>query len=106
VTDQQRETSLCRICGRPTEGQPWPLCYACSHHPGSAEEYWTAKAVMEGLPEQPAPPSPSYEPLTYVIDGHTVNILDGCDCRSFFDGRSCPHYEAATERHRSATERR
>ncbi len=63
------------------------------------------KAIVEGLPEAPPPPAPSYVPLMYVIDGHTVNILDGCNCQRWFHGERCRHYEAAMERHRSTTAR-
>jgi hypothetical protein len=68
--------------------------------------YWDARAAREGgWPSPPPHPSPTYEPLMYDIDGHMVNILDGCDCERFSYGDKCRHYEAALEEHHRVTER-
>lgn len=62
-------------------------------------EYWDARAAREGWPF-PTRPAPTYEPLMHVIDGHAVNILDGCDCDRFSYGENRCHYQAALEQHR------
>jgi hypothetical protein len=127
MSDQQGETSVCSMCGesdnftrwldtarsrRRSEGHPTTtLCDACSRaRSAEAEaregEYWDVRAAREGgWPPRPPHPAPSYEPLMFIIDGHTVNILDGCDCKRFLDWGNCRHYEVAMEQHRSATER-
>ena len=91
---------------------PSPWCHACFFAMAGEVsiregEFFDALSKAKGVDNwrPSSPPPPSYEPLRYVIDGRTVNILDGCDCKKFFYWGNCRHYEAAMQAHRTAPER-